>query len=135
MTMQPHFYRISTELPRTLRTSFLGLIQNGDDDTNEGHTSPALRLQTSRTELIVKCNEVRPSEIDVLAICRVNASAKKPSKVVTERCIVEKGIVADLLCSTINSGQASNLFSLLRAGSLSSRMDSAFPGKKAAPLG
>ena len=84
----------------------------------------------SRTELIIECNEVDFSEKDVPATCKVNASAKKSCKEVTEGWIVEKGTGAHLPCSTINSGQASNPFSLLRVGSLSSRMDLTFAETK-----
>ena len=70
----------------------------------EEHTSPTLRLQLSRTELIVECNEIGFSEKDVLAICKVNTSTKKSRNEVAEGCIGVKGIGMRLQSSATNSG-------------------------------
>ena len=85
-------YRVSTQLYTDITHFILELIQNADDNVYDSRVRPTLRLQLSRSELLVECNEVGFSEENVRAICDLNASTKKWRKKVDDGCIGEKGI-------------------------------------------
>ena len=84
--------RVSTQLYTDITHFVLELIQNADDNDYRSNIHPTLRLQLSRSELLVECNEVGFSEENVRAICDLNASTKKWRKKVDDGYIGEKGI-------------------------------------------
>jgi hypothetical protein len=70
----------------------LELIQNADDNSYHPNEIPCLCLELSRHRLIVKCNEVGFTLVNLQAICDINASTKKKSKSLDDGFIGEKGI-------------------------------------------
>ena len=93
--------RISEDLYSDRNHFILELIQNADDAKYHENTSPILKFQLSRTQLVIECNEIGFTEGDVRTLCRINDSTKKGDKGVTDGCIGEKGIGER---STKNSG-------------------------------
>jgi hypothetical protein len=84
--------RICKDLYSDLNHFILELIQNADDNEYHENTSPNLKFQLSRTQLVVECNEVGFTGENVRSICRINDSTKTGDKGVTDGYIGEKGI-------------------------------------------
>src|SRR5271154_2383035 len=69
--------RISEDLYSDRNHFILELIQNADDAKYHENTSPILKFQLSRTQLVIECNEIGFTEGDVRTLCRINDSTKK----------------------------------------------------------